>query len=219
MAQSAAGEGELSELRRAAAGDPDGWRTVMDRHWDRLRRLAAFRLDRRLWGRVDPSDVVQEALVDASRRLAEYLANPAMPFFLWLRFLTRQRLATLHRHHLGRALRDAARDVPLGPEGTGDDSSAAIAARLAGHHPGPSDALLRAELAERLRAALAVMDPTDREVLALRHFEELSNAETAGALGLTASAASKRYIRAVERLRAILADVTGSQAGPGETPP
>jgi RNA polymerase sigma-70 factor (ECF subfamily) len=213
MAPDSPSDNELEDLRRAAAGDPDGWRTVLDRHRDRLRRLAAFRLDRRLWGRVDPSDVVQEALLDASRRLAEFLANPSMPVFLWLRFLTRQQLATLHRHHLGRAIRDAGREVPLTAAGPNDDSSSAIAARLAGHNPGPSDAVLRAELSDRLRAALDGMDPIDREVLALRHFEELTNAETAASLGLSVSAASKRYIRAVERLRTILTDLSGPTAG------
>jgi RNA polymerase sigma-70 factor (ECF subfamily) len=205
--QSVAGD-DLGDLRRAAAGDPDGWRLVLDRHRERLRRLAAFRLDRRLWGRVDPSDVVQDALLDAARRLPEFLAEPAVPVFLWLRFLTNQRLATVHRHHLGRELRDAARDKPLDAVDPGD-SSAAIAARLADDRTGPSTAAVRAERADRLRTALAALDPTDREVLALRHFEGLTNAETAVALDLTVSGASKRYVRAVERLRAILGDDSG----------
>jgi RNA polymerase sigma-70 factor (ECF subfamily) len=204
---------DLAELRRAAAGDPDGWKAVLERHRERLRRLAAFRLDRRLWGRVDPSDVVQEVAFEAARRLPEFLADPAVPVFLWLRFLTTQRLATVHRHHLGRELRDAARDVPL--DADAGASSGAIAARLAADDTGPSTAAVRAERADRLHAALDVMDPIDREVLALRHFEGLSNAETAIALDLTVSAASKRYVRAVERLRTILDGLTGNTPGPG----
>jgi len=147
------------------------------------------------------------SLLTAARRQPEFLADPAVPVFLWLRFLTRQRLATVHRHHLGRGRRDAARDVPL--DAALDDSAGAMAARLAADQTGPSAAAARAERADRLRAALAAMDPTDREVLALRHFEGLTNAETAAALDLTVSAASKRYVRAVERLRAILGDRSG----------
>src|SRR3954465_14211705 len=98
MNPSPATDDDLAELRRAAAGDADGWKAVLDRHRDRLRRMAAFRLDRRLWGRVGPSDVVQEVAFEAPRRLPEFLADPAVPVFLWLRFLTTQRLATVHRH-------------------------------------------------------------------------------------------------------------------------
>lgn len=203
---------DLRDLRRAAAGDDAGWRAVVERHRNRLKRLADFRLDDRLRSRIDPSDVVQEALVDAARRIGDYLANPAVPPFIWLRFLTRQQLATLHRHHLGREIRDACREV-----GIDENSGAAIACRLAADQTGPSTAAARAEVATKLNAALGGLDPIDREVLALRHFEGLSNAETAAALGLTVSAASKRYVRAAVRLREILADPSSSspaRAGP-----
>ena len=135
-----------------------------------------------------------------------------MPVFLWLRFLTQQRLATVHRHHLGRELRDAAREVPLDAAGAGD-SSGAITARPRRDRPTPAP--VRAERADRLHAALDIMDPIDREVLALRHFEGLTNAETATTLKLTVSAASKRYVRAVERLRLILAGTDRKHTGTG----
>jgi len=178
--------------------------------------MVSFRLDRRLWGRLDPSDVIQDVFVNASKRLQDYLADPSMPFFLWLRFLTCQELITLHRRHLGAAMRDAGRDISLNDVSM--DSSSAIAAKLAADQHSPSEAVVREELADQIRAALDQMEPIDREVLALRHFEGLSNAETAAVLDLTISAASKRYIRAAERLRAILMGMPNPPTPPGGTP-
>src|SRR5439155_13740395 len=100
-------------LHCAAQGDKERWGDLLARHRDRLRRMVAFRLDHRLQGRIDPSDVIQEAYLEASARLREYLQNPAMPFFLWLRFLTGQKLLALHRHHLRAGKRDAGREIPL----------------------------------------------------------------------------------------------------------
>ena len=181
---------------------------------DRLRRMVALRLDRRLQGRVDPSDVLQEAYPDAAGRLAEYARDPAMPFFLWLRFLVGQRLAELHRHHLGAQARDAGREVSLYrgamPETT---SSASLAALLLGRLTSPSQAAIRAERQIRLQEALNGMDPIDREVLALRHFEQLTNAEAAQVLGLEKTAASNRYVRALKRLKDILAGLPGRPGG------
>ena len=176
---------------------------------DRLRRIVHVRLDRRLQGRVDPSDVLQEAFVDASRRLAEYAAEPAMPLFLWLRFLTAQRLQALHRFHLGAKARDAGREVSLhsGPLPTADSRS--LAAQLLGRLTTPSRAAIRAEIQIKIREALDAMDPIDREVLVLRHFEELNNNETAAVLGLAKAAASRRYVRALRRLKEILSATQG----------
>jgi RNA polymerase sigma-70 factor (ECF subfamily) len=198
---------ELEQLKRAAAGDQNQWSRVVMRYRERLRRLAAFRLDPRLQGRVDPSDVVQEACLDAAKRLPEFLAKPAVPFFLWLRFLTRQQLATLHRHHLGRECRAVHREAAAPNDGMSDDSMPILVARLVGSAPGPSTVAIQAERAVALHAALEQMDDIDREILALRHFEELSNAEAALVLGLSTAAASKRYIRALRRLREILEEV------------
>ncbi len=200
-------------LRQAAQGDGQILGTLLSRHQDRLRRMIALRLDRRLRGRIDPSDVIQEAYLEASARLAEYLRNPSMPFFLWLRFLTGQKLVTLHRHHLGARMRDASQQVTLDHGPLPEASSAALAARLLGHDLRPSEAAIRAEMKIRVREALDSMDPLDREVLALRHFEQLNRAEIAQVLGVSDAAARKRYLRALERLRKVLGRTPGGLEG------
>jgi RNA polymerase sigma-70 factor (ECF subfamily) len=197
-------------LQLAAQGDRQAWGQLLEQHRDRLRRMIAARLDDRLHGRLDPSDVIQEAYLDASRRLDEYVQNPAMPFALWLRFLTNQRLLELHRYHLGAQGRDAGREVSLGGGPAPEASSAVLAAHLLGHLTTPSDAAIRAERQQWLQDALEQMDPLDREVLVLRHFEQLSNGEAAEVLGLDKSAASKRYARALVRLKDILANLPGN---------
>jgi RNA polymerase sigma-70 factor (ECF subfamily) len=209
--------GEASEtaglLRRAAQGDQAAWGALLVRSRDRLRRMVALRLDRRLQGRVDPSDIIQEACIDASARLAEYARQPDMPFFLWLRFLTGQRLVRVHRQHLGAEMRDVAREVSLYRGALPAATSAALAAQLLGRDTRPSEAAVRAERSIRLQEALNSMDPLDREVLALRHFEQLSNAEAARVLGLQEGAAAKRYVRALKRLRLILDARPGGLGG------
>src|SRR5437763_3459741 len=187
-------------LERAASGDEASWRELVRQHHDRLRRMVALRLDPRLRGRVDPSDVLQEVYADAARHLPAYLEAPPLPFFLWLRQLAGTRLAKAHRHHLGTQGRDVRREVGLIPGA----SSAALADGLLGREGRPSEAAMRDELRDRLLAALERMNPLDREVLALRHFEQLGNAEAADVLGLSVAAASKRYVRALERLRDVL---------------
>jgi RNA polymerase sigma-70 factor (ECF subfamily) len=196
-------------LREAAQGDPERLGALLEQHRPRLRRMVALRLDPRLHGRIDPSDVIQEAYLEASARLAEYLRQPTMPFFLWLRFLAGQKLVTLHRHHLGRQMRDAGREVSLYRGRLPEASSATLAAQLLGHEARPSEAAIRAELKVRLQEALNRMDPLDREILALRHFEQLSLAETAQVLGLTESGACRRHLRALKRLKEILSGLPG----------
>ena len=196
-------------LQRAAAGDPEAWRALFDRDRDRLRRMVALRLDRRLQGRVDPSDVIQEAHIEAMTRLPEYLRQPDLPFFLWLRLIVGQRLTLLHRRHLGAQARDAGREIGLYHGALPEATSAALAARLLGRLTQPSEAAVRAERRIRIQTALHAMDPLDREILALRHFEQLSNGEAAQALGLSKSTASKRYVRALQRLKEILAAARG----------
>jgi RNA polymerase sigma-70 factor (ECF subfamily) len=210
-------EGNSSEtdrrLRQAAQGDAHEWGALLERHRQRLRRMVALRLDRRLQGRIDASDVVQEAFLEASNRLADYVRRPDMPFFLWLRFLTGQKVLELHRHHLGTQMRDAGREIALYRGALPEASSAALAAQLLGHDTRPSEAAIRAERKIRLQEALNSMDPLDREVLALRHFEQLNNAETAQALGLPEATASKRYIRALKKLKEILTSLPGGREG------
>jgi len=200
-------------LQSAAQGDKEKWGVLLKRHRSRLRRMVALRLDQRLQGRLDASDVIQEAYLEASARLPEYLRQPGLPFFLWLRFLTGQKMLELHRRHLGAHMRDAAREVSLYRGALPETSSAALAAQLLGHDTRPSEAAIRAERKIRLQEALNVMEPLDREVLALRHFEQLNNAETAQALGLQESAASKRYVRALKKLKDILTSLPGGGAG------
>jgi RNA polymerase sigma-70 factor (ECF subfamily) len=209
-----ADRGDRSETSRlieqAVRGDQRALGELLGRHRERLRRMVALRLDRRLQGRVDPSDILQEACLDAARRLPEYHQNPTMSFFVWLRFLTGQRLLDEHRRHLGAAGRDAGREVSLYGGALPETTSAALAARLLGRLTTPSQAALRAERQIRLQESLNSLDPIDREVLVLRHFEELSNGEAAAVLGLDKSAASKRYARALIRLKDILASLSGA---------
>jgi len=152
---------------------------------------------------------VQEAYLDFARRLPEYLAEQKAPFFLWLRGLTGQRLIDLHRRHLGAQMRDAGQEVSLYRGAFPAASSVSLANQLLGRLTSPTQAAVRAEMQLRLQEALNAMDPLDREVLILRHFEELSNGETADVLGIEKSAASKRYVRALARLKEILNAIPG----------
>jgi RNA polymerase sigma-70 factor (ECF subfamily) len=174
-------------------------------HRERLRRLVRLRLDPRLHRRIDESDVLQEAFIDIQNRYPGYAAEPAMPLYLWMRFLTVQRLAILHRHHLRTRQRDPRREAFAGPAA----SSVSLAQLLLGRSASISRAAMRAELQARLREALDGLEPLDREVLVLRHFEELTNAETAAVLGLQKTAASNRYVRALKRLREAIRDFPG----------
>jgi len=196
-------------LRRASQGNRRDWGALLERHRQRLRRMIALRLDQRLQGRIDASDVIQEAYLEASARREEYLQNPTMPFYLWLRFLTGQKLVELHRHHLGAQMRDAGREVALYRGSLPATSSAALAAQLLGRDTRPSEAAVRAERKIRLQEALNTLDPMDREVLALRHFEQLTTPEVAQVLGIKEAAAGKRYLRALKRLKEILARMPG----------
>jgi RNA polymerase sigma-70 factor (ECF subfamily) len=196
-------------LHRVRAGDAQALTELFTHYRERLRQMVRLRLDRRLQGRLDPSDVLQEAFLDVSQRAAEYLANPAMPCYLWLRFLTGQRLQALHRQHLGAQKRDAGQEVSLYRGALPHATSASLAAQLLGHMTSPTQAAARAEMQIKLQEALNTMDPLDREVLVLRHFEELTNNETAEVLGIQKAAASNRYIRALKRLKDILSTMPG----------
>ena len=196
-------------------GGPDDWGRLLEQHRARLRKLVALRLDPRLQGRVDPSDVIQEAYLDAARRLQEYARDPEpMPFYLWLRFLVGQRILEQHRYHLGAQGRDAGREVSLYRGPMPEATSAAIAAQLLGRQTSPSQAAIRAERKLRLQEALNRMDPIDREVLVLRHYEQLSNNEVALVLGLEKFAASKRYARALIRIKDLLVAMPGGLQEP-----
>jgi RNA polymerase sigma-70 factor (ECF subfamily) len=191
-------------LHQAEAGDQQALAELFNRHRDRLKQMVRLRLDRRLQGRIDPSDVLQEAYLDLAKRLPEYSQKPAMPFFLWLRFLTGQKLIDLHRRHLGAKMRDAGQEVSLYRGALPQASSVSLAHQLLGRLTSASRAAIRAETKIRVQEALNGMEPLDREVLTLRHFELLSNEETAQVLGISKSAASNRYIRALRRLKEIM---------------
>lgn len=211
------GPDDLEELRpwleRAAAGDAESWERLLAEHQPRLRRMVALRLDPRLQGRLDPSDVLQEAYLEAARQLPDYLGDPKLPFFLWLRLITGQRLSKVHRHHLGTQMRDAGQEVSIYRGGMPEASSAALAAKLLGRECRPSEAAVRAERKLKLQEALNRMDPLDREVLTLRHFEQMTGPEAARVLGISEAAAGKRYLRALAKLKELLARLPGGLEG------
>jgi len=196
---------ECQELfDRAGQGDDEALGELFQQHRDRLRRMVQLRMHSRLQGRLDPSDVLQEAYLEFSRSLKEYLRNPEVPFFLWLRFITGRKLQALHRHHLGTKIRDAGREISLHQGALQQASSQTLAAQLLGRFTSPSEAAARAELQLRVQEALNSLEPLDRELLALRHYEQLTNAEAAQVLEISEAAAGSRFIRALKRLKKLL---------------
>jgi RNA polymerase sigma-70 factor, ECF subfamily len=195
--------------RSAAAGDEAALRTLFSENRDRLKRMIRLRLSRRLSGRVDDSDVLQEAFVEIARKLPEYARAPKLPLFLWMRHLTALKLVEVHRRHLGSQIRDADREVTLHRGCTPMVDSASLAAQLLGTLSTPSQAAMKAETRLLVQEALNGMSPTEREVVALKHFEQLSFSEIAQVLGLSKAGAGSRYLRAVKRLRAILESIPG----------
>jgi RNA polymerase sigma-70 factor (ECF subfamily) len=200
-------------IQRARAGDRGALNTLLERYRNRLRRMVEIRLDTRLQGRIDASDVIQEALLEVAGRLDEYLRDPKLPPFLWLRLVVGERLTRLHRHHLGARMRDAGLEISLYRGALPAASSAALAAQFLGRHTSPTQAAVRAERIMRLQEALNTLEPVDREILSLRHFEELTAAETARVLGIEESAAAKRYFRALKRLKEFLSAMPGGPEG------
>ncbi len=200
------GESESELLQHAANGDADAVGRLFESQRERLERLIQFRMHARLRSRVNASDVIQETFLDASRRLKEFAENPEVPFYVWLRFLACQRLAQLHRHHLNRQLRSAQREVSLDEAGNLSWTSSGLASQIAGTLTSPSMAAQKDELQTQLLEVLDRLDEMDREILVLRHFEQLTNSECANILQISPTAASNRYIRALERLRAALGD-------------
>lgn len=195
----------------------DGGRRALaapfDRHRDRLRRMAELRLDPRLRGRLDASDVLRESFLAVDRDLDAYLADPKLPPLLWLRLHVGRRLTMLHRQHLGTRMRDAGLEISPFRGALPEASSAALASMLLGRHTSPTEATRRAERLLRVQGALNSLDPIDREVLALRHFDQLGRAEAALVLGITHEAGAKRYFRAVKRLEDLLAKLPGGPEG------
>jgi len=199
-------------LRLAEHGDGEAVGRLLERHRESLRRAIHLRLDRAIQRRVDASDIVQEVLLEASRRLPEYLKNPAMPFHLWLRQIARDRLIDAHRRHQVAERRAIDREKPIELASYLDRSSIELAADLRDHELTPAAAAIRQELERRFHAVLGQLNDEDREILIMRYFEQLSNQEVAQALGLSEAAAGMRHLRALRRLRALLGE-TPSRAG------
>ncbi len=203
-------EGLDGRLRR---GDAEALGELLAMHRARLWRIVNFRMDRRLAGRADVDDVLQEAFLAARQRIAHYGEDGFTSPFLWLRLIVQQTLIDVHRRHLGTAMRDAGREVPMinrYPQAT----SASLAICLAGDWTSPSQAAVRGETVDEVQSAIATMSEIDQEVLALRHFEELSNGEVAEVLGIEPKAASIRYVRALQRLKQVLAALPGAVETP-----
>ncbi|MEZ6016613.1 MAG: sigma-70 family RNA polymerase sigma factor [Planctomycetota bacterium] len=195
--------------RLALSGEPAGLEQALIGVRPRVARMVALRLDLRLRGRLDASDVLQEAFIEVHARIGEWRARNDLPFFIWVRFLVGQKLAQLHRRHLGTEARDVRREVALALGGSPAASSVTLASALVSGGLSPSGVAMRAEQEARLAAALDDLRPIDREVLAMRHFEGLSNAEVATALGLEPATASKRYLRALTRLQELVRPRSG----------
>ncbi|MGC4002916.1 MAG: sigma-70 family RNA polymerase sigma factor [Pirellulales bacterium] len=192
-------------LRRLLSGDRSALGELFVRHREQLRRMLETRMDKRLNGRVSPSDILQEAYIDAEKRLEHYREKTDFPPGLWLRLIAGQSLVDMQRRHLGAGMRAVGRERPLDRMASGDSSAAVLAEYLAAELASPSHAAMREEAVAQLEAALQGLDPIDREILTLRHFEERGNNEVAEILGLRKQAASKRYVRALARLQEALA--------------
>lgn len=211
-----ADESEILQQQIVAADNPQALGELMLRYQDRLERVVGFRMDARLRSRIDPADVIQESFAEATQRIEDYRkCADRTSFFLWLRFLTLQKLNQMYRHHVGVQARDATRERTLDQAPVGKATSMILAAQLLGKLTTPSRAAMRAEDQRRLAEALQQMEPIDREILTLRHFEHLSNGETAELLELSPAAASNRYFRALARLKQMLDQLPGMRRLPG----
>ena len=205
--------GAADEVARIRDGGETALAQLFTGYRPRQARMIEFRLDRRLVRRIDPDDVLQEAYIDATRRLPDYLAAPQVSLYVWLRQLTWQTLLMMHRKHLSRK-RHPSQEVSVSGDGADEGTTYSLADAVLGSMTSPSQAVMREERAAKLRSAFNSMEDLDREVLALRHFEQLSNQEVAEVLGLSKTAASNRYIRALSRLRDVLVNTLGPEFAP-----
>lgn len=191
-------------LLGAGNGDDDAVNRLIERHRDAVLRMVRMRLDHKIRRRVDVSDVVQDVMIEVNRRLQDYLANPAMPFHLWLRHITKDRIIDAHRRHRGSQKRSVDREHGLAVPGANDHSTMDLAAYLCDGELTPAAAATQREMAKRVSDAVSQLAEQDAEIIIMRHYEQLTNQEVAQALGLSEPAASMRYLRAVRRLRELL---------------
>lgn len=217
------GEHEASDEEIAALttrlndGDAEALAQLFSIYWERLHRMVHFRLDQRLRGRVDPDDILQEAYLAARQRIDSFAAEKSNTVFVWLRLLVGQTMIDVHRRHLGSKMRDAKQEVSLNKFASPMASSVSMSMHLLGGLTSPSQAAIKAEVATMLDQILADMEPMDREVLVLRHFEELTNKEVSELLGIQRSTASNRYVRALQKLKGIMTRIHGED-GDGAPP-
>lgn len=190
-------------LDRVRDGDKAAINGLLARHREAIKRMIDRRMDRVVQHRVDASDIVQDVMLEANRRLGDYLANPTMPFQLWLRHMARDRLIDAHRRHRVAATRSLDREVPLVAH-DGDGSSVDGLVGIVDRELTPAAAATWHELERRFAAAVDLLDDLDRQIVLLRHFEHLSTADAAEILGLSKPAAGMRYLRAMRRLRSLL---------------
>jgi RNA polymerase sigma-70 factor, ECF subfamily len=195
-----------SELEQLHAHGVEAVSELFALHRPKLLRMIAFRLDSRILRKVDIEDVLQDVSIEAVRRIDQFLANPGVPFYVWLRQIANQLLIDLHRRYLGARMRDVSKEVDLFWGGFADGNGRSLAEQLADSLTTPSQCAVRDEAVAGVKAVLEMLEPIDREVLVLRHLEELSNNEVAEVLGIDRFAASKRYLRALARLRAMLGE-------------
>lgn len=206
--------GETPELvNRVIRGDVQALGELFAVHRTRLWRMINFRLDPRLASRVDADDILQEAWMRAVDRIDSFIHDASRSTFIWFRMIVTQTMVDLHRRHVGAQKRSAAKEMSIHGGWSSDTTSVSLARHLLGHLTSPSAAVMRAELSKQLEAALITMSDIDREVLALRHFEELTNSETAMVLEMSEQAASARYVRALARLRHVLEAIPGFMDG------
>jgi RNA polymerase sigma-70 factor (ECF subfamily) len=196
-------------ISRVARGDQNALAELFSQHRDRLWRLVTFRMDPRLHGRVDADDVLQEAWLAAVQRIDHFLVDASRSIFVWFRLITSQTLVDIHRRHLGTQKRNAGNEFSIDRGWSSSSTSSSLSFHLLDHLTSPSEAALRAEMSQKLNEALSEMKDMDREVLALRHFEQLTNREAAQVLGISEQAASDRYIRALSRLKSAMTSLPG----------
>ena len=195
--------------QRLRDGDEQLLGELFESQRTRLWRMVRFRIDSRLASRVDPDDVLQEAFLNAKQRMHHYLEDTSKSLFIWFRLIVGQTLIDIHRRHLGAGMRTVAREAAQTQLHFPQATSSSLAAQLAGSVTSPSHAAARAERSRTLEQAISSMSPIDQEIIALRHFEDLTNAEVAEVLNIATTAASNRYVRALARLKQVLASVPG----------
>ena len=194
-------------------GDSDAVNRLLQRHREAIKRLIDLRMDHKLKQRVDASDIIQDVLVEANRRMEDYVQAEPMPFHLWLRQIAQDRIIDAHRRHRVAARRSLDREQPLVSPGYNEQSTIQLAAQLAGNEKSPAEQMALQELREQFASAVDELDEQDRDIVMMRHFEQLSNSEVAQALNLSAAAASMRYLRAIRRLRTVIGVEDDSQDG------